>query len=224
MEIININNELVSKNNTNNTNAFYILCSIYIASILCGMTVSARIITLNIPFSKYTCFITGGTFIIPIAFFAQDIITEIFGYHKAKQTLILSMIIVSFFVSYLYLLTKLSCPIGNTTCNSYNTIGKSIPRHLFAFLVSFSIGNISNNLILSKLKKAFNGQHLAFRFIFSTAMGELILQLVGTTIAWFGNMHFTAEIIPFIIISFSYKILFEVLMTPVNILICNKLR
>ncbi len=188
------------------------------------MTVSARVLGFSIPLTKYSFFLTGGTFIVPIAFFSQDIITEVFGYHKAKQTLYLTMLIVSCFVGYIYVLTILPCPIGNITCDAYNIIGTSLPRHLLAFLTSFFIGSMSNNIVLIKLKKALKGRHLAFRFILSTAIGELILQFVGTTIAWFGNMHFKHEILPFIIISLSYKILFEILMTPLNILICNKLK
>jgi uncharacterized integral membrane protein (TIGR00697 family) len=212
-----------SLSNSKNMHYFYIFCSIYIASVLCAMTVSARVIYLSVPFIQHTLFITGGTLIIPIAFFSQDIITEIFGYYKAKQTLFLSMFVVSFFVGYLYILTKLPCPSGKTTCDAYNTIGESLPRHLFAFLISFTLGIITNNLILSRLKIYLKGRHLAFRFIFSTAMGEIVLQCVGTTFAWFGNMNFTYEILPFIVISLLYKLLFEVLTTPINIWVCHKL-
>ena len=180
---------VVNSSDNKNMNYFYIFCSIYVTSILCAMTVSARIINLSIPFTTHSFLITGGTLIIPIAFFSQDIITEIFGFCKAKQTLFISMILVSFFVGYIFIITLLPCTSNNQTCDAYYNLGISLPRHLFAFLASFSFGIATNNLILSKLKKYLKGKHLAFRFIFSTAVGEIALQFIGTTFAWFGNMN-----------------------------------
>lgn len=209
----------------NKGQAYYIFCGIYITSILCAMTVSARIIYLKIPYYKFTLFITGGTFIIPVAFFAQDIITEIYGYDKAKKSFYLATLLVTFYVTYLFILTKLPCSSEYlNTCLAYGAIGNALPRHLFAFIISFCIGNIFNCYILIKLKKLLNGKYLPLRFIFSTAIGEIALQFTGTTIAWIGNMHFSKGIIPFVTVSLSYKILFEILMTPFNIIICNKLR
>lgn len=39
-----------------------------------------------------------------------------------------------------------------------------------------------------------------------------------------GTLKFNTEIIPFIAFSYSYKVIFEALMSPVNIFICNQLK
>ncbi len=65
---------------------------------------------------------------------------------------------------------------------------------------------------------------MPFRFIFATAVGEGVLQIVGTSVAWLGALHFTTEILPFVAFSYLYKVIFEAAMTPVNMRICNWLK
>lgn len=65
---------------------------------------------------------------------------------------------------------------------------------------------------------------MPIRFILATAIGEGALQIVGTSVAWLGNLKFQTEILPFIVFSYLYKVSFETLMSPLNVYICNKLK
>lgn len=69
-----------------------------------------------------------------------------------------------------------------------------------------------------------SGKYLIRRFIIATAVGEAALQIVGTCIAWLGSLQFQTEILPFMIFSYLYKVSFEVLMSPINTFVCNKLK
>jgi hypothetical protein len=81
-----------------------------------------------------------------------------------------------------------------------------------------------NDYIISKLKNKFGGKYLSLRFIAATAVGSAVLQLVGTSLAWVGHLDFKTGIIPFVVFSYIYKVGFEAMMTPVNMLVCNKLK
>ena len=122
------------------------------------------------------------------------------------------------------LITYLPIPAHNNIDESYNVVFNALPRHLFALLAAILIGNLVNDYIISKLKNKFRGKYLPLRFITATAIGEAVLQLVGTSVAWFGNLNFTKEILPFVVFSYLYKIAFEAVMTPVNVFVCNWLK
>jgi queuosine precursor transporter len=207
-----------------NLKHFHVLSVLYILGILTSLTVSARLFPFEIPFTHLTILLTGGTWTIPFTFFIQDITTEVYGYAKSKQLILLSIPIVVIYITYLKFTTLLPIPNVPNIGNSYNEVFNALPRHLIALLAAIAIGTTVNNFVLSKLKTRFKGKYLPLRFISSTAIGEASLQIIGTTIAWFGSLRFTSEILPFVIFSYFYKISFEAIMTPVNIYICKWLK
>lgn len=207
-----------------NLKYFHIFSAIYSATILISIIVSARLIPLKLPFTSFEILVTGGTWTIPITFFIQDITTEVYGYKKSKQLVFLAISIVCVYIGYLKLTTYFEAPAINNIVDSYNEVFNALPRHLLALLAALTIGTLVNNYLLSKLKVYLKGKYLPFRFIGSTAVGEAVLQLTGTTIAWIGSLHFSTEIIPFVIFSYLYKIAFEAFMTPVNLHLCRWLK
>ena len=207
-------NKLMHENQ--NLKYFYILSSFYMLGVLTSLTVSARLFPFHIPFTDYNVLLSGGTWIIPFTFFIQDIATEVYGCSKSNEIVILSIPIIAIYIFYLKLTTLFPYPDIPNIVTSYNEIFNALPRHLIALLAALSVGILVNNFVLDKLKSKFKGQYLPMRFIIATTLGEASLQLIGTTIAWFGKLSFTTEILPFILFSFFYKVSFEAVLTPVN--------
>ena len=207
-----------------NLKYFYILSSIYVAGLIASLTVAARLFPLHVPIVNMTILLTGGTWTIPFSFFIQDITTEVYGYQKSRQLIWLSIVIVSCYIFYMKMTTFLPIPGVKNIDQSYNTVFNALPRHLFALLAAIFIGNVVNDYIISKLKCKLKGKYLPFRFIFATVVGEAILQLVGTSVAWFGTLSFKSDILPFVLFSYCYKIFFEAAMTPINVVVCKWLK
>lgn len=203
---------------------FHILSTLYMFGILTALTVSARLLPFHIPFTDYIILLSGGTWIIPFTFFIQDITTEVYGCHKSNRIVLLSIPIMLMYILYLKFTTFFPIPDVPNIVASYNNIFNALPRHLIALFSALSTGILINNLILSKLKSIFQGKYLPLRFIISTTVGEAFLQIIGTTVAWFGTLDFTAEILPFVLFSFFYKVSFEAILTPVNIYVSRWLK
>lgn len=215
-------NKLIHENQ--NLNYFYILSTLYMFGILTSLTVSARLLPFHIPFTDYNILLSGGTWIIPFTFFIQDIATEVYGCNKSNGIVILTIPIIVTYILYLKFTTLFPMPDIPNIVASYNDVFNALPRHLIALLAALSTGILVNNLILSKLKSRFKGKYLPLRFILSTTVGEASLQLIGTTVAWFGTLTFTTEILPFILFSFFYKVSFEAILTPANIYLSRWLK
>lgn len=203
---------------------FHILAVIYVAGIMTSLTVSARLFPFHIPLTHFTILLTGGTWTIPLSFFIQDITTEVYGYSKSRELIQLSIVVLFFYVMYTFWISHLPIPPQKNIDASYNIIFTTLPRHLLALISAIIIGNFVNDYIVSKSKIHFKGKYLPLRFIVATAVGEAVLQLVGTSVAWLGSLDFKAEILPFVIFSYCYKVFFEALMTPINVYACNRLK
>jgi len=221
-----MNKQLLNKilHENQNLNYFYILSTLYMFGILTSLTVSARLLPFHIPFTDYNILLSGGTWVIPFTFFIQDIATEVYGCNKSNGIVLLSIPIIVAYILYLKLTTFFPIPDVANIADSYNDVFNALPRHLLALLAALSTGILVNNFILSKLKSRFKGEYLPLRFIISTTIGEASLQMIGTTVAWFGTLKFTTEIVPFILFSFFYKVSFEAILTPVNIYLCRWLK
>ncbi len=221
-----LNQELIGEftEKTQGLKYFHVLAVIYIVGIITSLTVSARLIPFHIPFTDVIILLSGGTWTIPLSFFIQDITTEVYGYAKSRQLVQISIVLLLFYIGYTKLITYFPIPDTKNIDHAYNTVFNALPRHLFALITALFVGNLVNDCILSKLKKRLNGQYLAARFIIATAIGEFALQIVGTSLAWAGSLKFQSEILPFIFFSYLYKVGFEILVSPLNIFICNKLK
>ena len=203
---------------------FHILTAVYVASLFTSLLISARLMPFKIPFTSISILLTGGTWTIPLSFLIQDITTEVYGYQRSRRLIQITLIILSFVVIFLKITTYFPIPSFENIDTSYNMVFDTIPRHLFALLVAIIFGNLFNDYVLSKLKKRLNGKHLAARLIVSTMAGEALLQLSGTISAWVGHMHILSQILPFAVFSYCYKIIFNIVLTPINVAICKTLK
>lgn len=203
---------------------FYYFSSIlHICAVISAMTLTSRIIEVNITYADYKFNTTGGVFLIPFVFFIQDIVTEVYGYYNAKKILITTIIVFLIYVAMWYLVSRLPCISQNSACEKFSIIANTFPRHSLSFILSIAIGGTINNIVLSKLKLFFNGKFLAIRFVSATAIGELVFQFIAVSVSWFGTYSFS-EIFPLALISYLYKLFFEIVSTPVNIYICRYLK
>lgn len=202
---------------------FHILACVYMCAVLTSITQASRLIEIHIPFIHWHALITGGTLTIPLAFFIQNIVTEVYGYTRSRHLVQLALLVVAICIAYEYLLTFL--PLSQQTSQiqeGYNAVFKSIPRHILAFIASAFIGNLINDYLISKTKIYFYGKYVCWRFIFATALGEAAYMMFGILV-WIKYIALS-QIIPLIAISYIYRLAFEGVTLPFSYFLCNLLK
>jgi len=195
-------------------NIFYLLVTLISLS-LASFVFHPKIFSLHLT-------ITGGTLIIPFAFFIQDIITEVYGYTKSKKLvntsiklLIIYFIILEIIRAYMTLRHS-----HNKAVFDYLTLTS---RHVAAFIGAIFAGLFINNFLLSKSKILFKGKYLGSRFIVCTMIGELAF-ISFTLLVWHGYLNMFSQVFPLILFSYIYRISFESAVTPLNYMMCNFLK
>jgi uncharacterized integral membrane protein (TIGR00697 family) len=157
----------------------------------------------------------GGTLLFPLSYIFGDILTEVYGYKKARSTIWLGFLCI-FMMSVILMIVGALPPAadwGNQA--AYDAILGLTPRIVLASLLAFSLGSFSNSFILSRMKLWTKGKMLWSRTIGSTVVGEFVDSAVFILIAFFGVLP-GALLWTLIISNYVFKTLVEIVFTPIT--------
>lgn len=167
--------------------------------------------------------ISGATLIFPINFIFNDILTEVYGYQKARRIIwtgigcsILSAVM-------FFIVGLLPSPDFWHNQDAYMQILGIIPRVVFASLFAYFFSEFTNSLVLSKMKywhKGKRGMYQAWRFIASTIAGELVDSIIFITVGFAGTIP-TNDLIITILTIWVAKTLYEVVLLPFSTRFAN---
>jgi hypothetical protein len=200
------------------------------------MTVSHRFVLITAVF--VTCLITANVVVIkfislgpvllpaavivfPVIYILGDVLTEVYGYQRARLVIWLSFLCNLIFVVFAWLVQILpAAPFWNEQ-PAYETILGHTPRILAASFAGNLVGEFTNSYILAKVKIWTRGRWLWVRTISSTIVGEGLDTLIFITLAFIGTPSFMWVII---IYHWWTKVGIEVIATPFTYAIVNTLK
>ena len=159
----------------------------------------------------------------PITYIFADILTEVYGYTKARSV-IWQVLMASVLVGLIYqLVVWLPSAVGFDANSAYTRVLGSVPRILVEGWIAVWVGGILNDYVLAKMKIWTNGKYLWTRTIGSTIVGEFSNTVLFYSIALYAvipnNLLFTS-----ILSGWFLKVLVEVIFTPVTYFIVGKLK
>ena len=197
--------------------------------LLSNITSAAKIIDWGVSLFGLPLAFDAGTLLFPLSYIFGDVLTEVYGYKKARR-----VIWTGFGAAGLMALTfwLVSLMPGETTWegyagqSAYDAIlgGVASGGIVVASLIAYFTGEFSNSYILAKMKIATQGRWLWSRTIGSTLVGQGIDTVIFiTTAALFGV--FPWKIIPNLIVAnYIFKVSIEIIFTPVTYALVNSLK
>ncbi len=180
----------------------------------------ASLIGANLLGSKITVFfgisVSVGIFAYPISFLITDIITEVFGKHKAKNFVLAGFLSLILIMALTYVSIKLPAANRYTYNNEYKIIFNASLRMIVASMVAFILAQLHDVWMFHKLKEKTHGKFLWLRNNISTIISQLIDTTLFMFIAFYAiTPKFTASFIFALIIPYwLFKIAFAILDTP----------
>lgn len=151
----------------------------------------------------------------PFTYLISDILTEVYGYERARRALWLVMA-ASITAGLIYQLVAYLPPGPGFELNqSYKDVFAVVPRVLVAGWIAVFAGDIANNFVMSKLKIWTNGHFLWLRTISSTVVG----QGLNTSIFYLGALYGILPneiLVSAIFWGWWIKVAVEVLLTPLT--------
>ena len=186
----------------------------------------ACLITANITACKLLIFGSfvspAGLVVFPLVYILNDIITELYDLKTSRDILIISIVINLFVIGILQLVMVLPYPPFWENQTDYETIFQNTPRILLASIIGSFGGSYSNAWVMDFMKKKVK-KYLWLRIFLSTVVGEFLDSIFFIGIA-FALIYAFSEIIVLIFFQSAFKILFEVVLSPITCKIISWLK
>ncbi len=193
------------KNRTNGEMPFMVVTALFVTLYLVSNIMAVKIIS----FFDIIYF-DAGTITFPFAYMLGDILTEIWGYHKAKKVIWMTFLCNIIMMIFTQVAVWLPSPdYLEGTAIAYDNVFTYVPRIVIASLTGFLLGELSNSWLMDKIKKKTEGRFLWLRTIGSSIAAHLLDTVPFVLIAFIGTMT-TRDIIMMIATQYFMKLGIEV--------------
>jgi uncharacterized integral membrane protein (TIGR00697 family) len=191
----------------------------------------ANIIAIK-PVALGPLFLPAGIVIFPVSYILGDILTEVYGYRRARQVIWIGFACNVLAVAAIYLsmllppapfwrIANFSSP--EMSQEAYTAIFGFTPRLLMASFIAYLAGEFLNAFVLAKIKIAMQGRHLWVRTILSTLLGQMADSSIFISMAFWGIVPSTV-LVHMAVTQWLIKSLYEAVLTPLTYLAVNYLK
>lgn len=196
---------------------FGLITTLYIAFQLISDVTAGKIVQLGI----FT--VSATVLYFPITYIFSDILTEVYGYAKARSV-VWQALLASVVAGLIYMLVVSLPPAASFDANeAYTRVLGSVPRILIGGWIAVWAGSMLNGYVLAKIKVLTKGKHLWVRTIGSTIVGEGVNTVLFYVIALYAVIP-NDLLINSILSAWLLKVLVEILLTPVTYTVIKKLK
>ena len=167
--------------------------------------------------------VSGAQLLFPLTYIFGDIFTEVYGYGASRRA-----IWIAFFSNILLTLVGVfvvAFPAAPEFTNqqAFEAVFYVVPRFVIASLVAFWAGEFTNSFTLAIMKLWTDGKWLWTRTVGSTITGQFVDTTTVILIAFIGHAPWST-MINLIISGYLFKVLYEVLATPITYWVVNNLK
>ena len=138
--------------------------------------------------SVFGMHVTAGVFVFPLVYIADDCLTEVYGYRRARLVMWLTFAANALAVGLLQLSCLLPAQGGGVDSGAYVSVFSASPRIFAASMLSLITGSTINAAVLSRMKVLSRGRHFRLRAVLSSVFGRSGEVLVFYFIAYTGAL------------------------------------
>lgn len=187
----------------------------------------------------------AGNIFFPISYIFGDILTEVYGYARARKVIWAGFGALLFYIVMAQVVLRLPLnpnePFNEKLQPALEVVFGAGPRIVFASMLAFWVGDFVNSFCLAKMKVWTRGRFLWMRTIGSTIVGQGVDSVIFYPLA-FASIEPIAKgmgwdlpaflqggwsmatILQVSVFNWLFKVMVEVLMTPVTYIVCFLLK
>jgi queuosine precursor transporter len=165
----------------------------------------------------------SGVLFFPISYIFNDVLTEVYGYARARKVVWAgfgAMIFASFMS---YVVVSLPPAAGWNDQPAYEAVFGSTWRIVAASITAFFVGEFANSFVLAKMKVATSGRFLWMRTVGSTIVGEGVDSVIFYPLAFMG-IWTSDQVVTVMINNYLFKVGWEAVITPFTYIVVNFLK
>ena len=197
---------------------FVLIVAVFVTTLITSNIIAVKLVQVG------SIVVPAGTItIFPLSYIIGDVLTEVYGFRRARRVIWLGFLCNLIAVIAIYLTQRLPAPAFWDAQAAYVRILGFTPRLLAGSFAAYLIGELANAFVMARMKVLTEGRWLWSRTISSTLVGEGIDSLVFISIAFAGTIA-THDLFHTIFTTWWVKTLYEVVATPLTYLVVNRLK
>jgi uncharacterized integral membrane protein (TIGR00697 family) len=187
----------------------------FVCVLLCSNLIGpAKVAEIDLPVIGAFAFGAGVLF-FPISYVFGDILTEVYGYAKARRVVWAGFAAMAFASFMAWVVVQLPPASGWPNQAAYETIFGATPRIVLASLLAFWAGEFVNAYVLARMKVWSEGRALWLRMIGSTGIGQGVDSLIFYPVAFYGVWS-DALLLTVMVSNYVLKVAWEIVALPVT--------
>lgn len=195
-----------------------VITAVFVTSLIVSNIIAVKL------FSVGPLFLPAGVIVFPISYIFGDVLTEVYGYARARQViwigfgcnlLAVLVIMVSIYLPPAYIWNPEQIGSPFLAQKAYSAILGFAPRVLLASFVAYLAGEFLNSFIMAKMKIATHGRYLWSRTVGSTLVGQLADSCIFITLAFVGTIP-PAALATLVLSQWLVKSAYEAFVTPLT--------
>ncbi len=155
----------------------------------------------------------AGILFFPISYLFGDILTEVYGYARARKVVWAGFGALLFASLMSWAVLALPPAPGWDGQSAHESVFGTTPRIVFASISAYWVGEFCNSFVLAKMKLLTKGRWLFTRTIGSTIVGTLIDSAIFYPVAFWG-IWTNDQVISVMVGNYALKVLWEAIATP----------
>ena len=197
----------------------------FVVILICSNLIGpAKIAQLELPVFGVLTFGAGVLF-FPISYVFGDILTEVYGYDRARKVIWAGFAGLAFASVMASVVVALPPAPFWTHQAAYEVAFGSTWRIMLASMFAYFCGEFVNSFVLAKMKILTSGRWLWSRTIGSTIAGEAVDSALFYPLAFYGTGIIPDDKLPQVmLVQFVVKVGVEVAFTPLTYMIVNALK
>jgi queuosine precursor transporter len=195
----------------------HVVTGLFVATVLIGNTVAVKPVQLS------WVVLPAGAVIFPLSYIFGDVLTEVYGYGRARQVIwagLCANILMA--LSYWLVIFLPAAPFWPNQSALVATLGQ-VPRIVVGSWVGYCGGEFLNSYVLAKLKILTHGRHLWARVIGSTLVGQALDTAAFMTTAFAGSWPWRS-IGAAVACLYAFKVIYEVVAMPITYVVVKFLK
>ncbi len=210
----------------------FVMAAFVTVLLLSNLLSSAKIIDTGAaidfgPLGMLALLFDAGTLVFPIAYIFGDVLTEVYGYKRARRVIwagFAASALMAFMVWIVGILPGESEWQNYAGQEAYDSILGGISGLVIASLTAYLIGEFLNSYVMARLKVKMHGSMLWVRTISSTLVGQAADTTIFFVIATALGVFPVEILLSLIVTNYIFKVFIEATFTPITYQVVTRLK
>ena len=166
----------------------------------------------------------AGALVFPLTFLLSDLLTEVYGYKRARLAIWCGILLNFFYMGYGYVVTLFPSPAYAVASNAnFDAVMTFNVRIIIASILTYLVSEPLNSYIMAKMKIKLRGKYMGLRFLTASSLSSGVDSVMFGALAFSGIMN-SKELGLLMLAMWAIKVGTEFFGIPLSVYLAKRLK